>query len=99
MTYLIYRALQAVISSAVRDQLFGESLSNRSRVASMTTTSRTLPMAVIRRAIEEFQLPASDDQVLQIQQYITLLLAWNVKANLTETRDPLDILSRHCCER
>ena len=61
----------------------------------MTTPSPTLPMAVIRRALEEFQLPAYDDQVLQIQQYIKILAAWNDKVNLTAIRDPLDILYRH----
>lgn len=55
-------------------------------------------MAVIRRALEEFKLPAYDDQVLQIQQYIKILLAWNDKVNLTAIRDPLDILYRHFCE-
>ena len=65
----------------------------------MTTSSPTLPsMAVIRRALEEFQLPAYDDQVLQIQQYIKILLAWNDKVNLTAIRDPLEILYRHFCE-
>ena len=55
-------------------------------------------MAVIRRALEEFKLPAYDDQVLQIQQYIGILLAWNDKVNLTAIRDPLEILYRHFCE-
>ncbi len=55
-------------------------------------------MAVIRRALEDFQLPAYDDQVLQIQQYIKILLAWNDKINLTAIRDPLEILYRHFCE-
>jgi 16S rRNA (guanine527-N7)-methyltransferase len=65
----------------------------------MTTVSPALPsMAVIRRALEEFQLPAYDDQVLQIQQYIKILLAWNDKVNLTAIRDPLEILYRHFCE-
>src|ERR1700751_324542 len=65
----------------------------------MTTASPTLPsMAVIRRALEEFKLPAYDDQVLQIQQYIRILLAWNDKVNLTAIRDPLEILYRHFCE-
>src|SRR6266581_8806214 len=65
----------------------------------MTTVSPALPsMAVIRRALEEFQLPAYDDQVLQIQQYIKILLAWNDKVNLTAIRDPLEILHRHFCE-
>ena len=55
-------------------------------------------MAVIRRALEEFKLPAYDDQVLQVQQYIKILLAWNDKINLTAIRDPLEILYRHFCE-
>lgn len=65
----------------------------------MTTASPTLPsMAMIRRALEEFKLPAYDDQVLQIQQYIQILLAWNDKVNLTAIRDPIEILYRHFCE-
>lgn len=53
---------------------------------------------MIRRAIEEFKLTAYDDQVLQIQDYIRILLAWNDKVNLTAIRDPLEILYRHFCE-
>lgn len=65
----------------------------------MATTSPTLPsVAVIRRALEEFKLPAYDDQVLQIQQYIGILLVWNDKVNLTAIREPLEILYRHFCE-
>ena len=65
----------------------------------MITESPTVPsMAIIRRALEEFQLPAYDDQALQIQQYIKILLAWNDKVNLTAIRDPLEILYRHFCE-
>src|SRR5215467_11877784 len=65
----------------------------------MKTVSPTLPsVAVIRRALEEFKLPAYDDQALQIQQYIGTLLAWNDKVNLTAIRDPLEILYRHFCE-
>jgi len=55
-------------------------------------------MAVIRRALEEFGLPAYDEQALQIQEYIKILLAWNDKVNLTAIRDPLEILYRHFCE-
>ena len=55
-------------------------------------------MAMIRRALEEFKLPAYDNQVLQIQDYIRILLAWNDKVNLTAIRDPLEILYRHFCE-
>ena len=54
--------------------------------------------AVIRRALAEFNLPAYDDQVLQIQQYIGILLKWNEKISLTAIRDPLEILYRHFCE-
>ena len=65
----------------------------------MTTASPVLPsVAVIRRALEEFKLPAYDDQILQIQQYIKMLLAWNDKVNLTAIRDPIEILYRHFCE-
>jgi 16S rRNA (guanine527-N7)-methyltransferase len=65
----------------------------------MPTTSPAPPSAtVIRRALGEFKLPAYDDQVLQIQQYIGILLAWNEKINLTAIRDPLEILYRHFCE-
>ncbi len=55
-------------------------------------------VAVIRRALGEFKLPAYDDQVLQIQQYIKILLMWNERVNLTAIRDPLEILYRHFCE-
>jgi 16S rRNA (guanine527-N7)-methyltransferase len=61
-------------------------------------TIGTLPLAVIRRALEEFNLPAYDDQALQIQRYIKILLTWNDKVNLTTIRDPLEILHRHFCE-
>src|SRR6202140_1204103 len=65
----------------------------------MTTPTPASPSAaVIRRALGEFKLPASDDQVLQIQQYIKILLTWNEKMNLTAIRDPLEILYRHLCE-
>ncbi len=65
----------------------------------MTTTTPSPPSAaVIRRALGEFNLPAYDDQVLQIQQYIKILLTWNEKVNLTAIRDPLEILYRHFCE-
>src|SRR5260370_41889726 len=66
----------------------------------MITTAPAPPSAaVIRRALGEFKLPAYDDQVLQIQQYMKLLLAWNEKVSLTAIRDPLEILYRHFCER
>jgi 16S rRNA (guanine527-N7)-methyltransferase len=52
----------------------------------------------IRRALGEFNLEVDSNQVLKIQQYITILLAWNAKVNLTAIRDPLEILYRHFCE-
>src|SRR5258708_26223940 len=65
----------------------------------MTQTAPAPPSAaVIRRALAEFKLPAYDDQVLQIQQYIKILLTWNEKISLTAIRDPLEILYRHFCE-
>lgn len=65
----------------------------------MVISAPALPsMAIIRRALEEFQLPAYDEQILQIQQYIKILLTWNDKVNLTAIRDPLEILYRHFCE-
>src|ERR1700674_1592940 len=57
-----------------------------------------LSAEAIRRALGEFQLTAGDEQVLQIQQYIRMLLGWNERVNLTAIRDPLAILYRHFCE-
>src|SRR6266851_4803807 len=64
----------------------------------ITITPAPPSVAVIRRALGEFKLPAYDDQVLQIQQYIKILLMWNERVNLTAIRDPLEILYRHFCE-
>lgn len=65
----------------------------------MTPSAPAAPsVAVIRRALAEFKLPAYDNQVLQIQQYIEILLRWNEKISLTAIRDPLEILYRHFCE-
>src|ERR1700720_1448061 len=65
----------------------------------MTTAAPpTLSAETIRRALGEFQLGVNDQQVLQIQQYIKILLLWNEKMNLTAIRDPLEILNRHFCE-
>src|SRR5438132_11429 len=65
----------------------------------MTTNSPTPPSAaVIRHALEEFKLPAYDEQVIQIQHYIQILMTWNEKINLTAIREPREILYRHFCE-
>jgi 16S rRNA (guanine(527)-N(7))-methyltransferase RsmG len=52
----------------------------------------------IRHALREFSLEVDSDQVLKIQQYMNILLAWNAKVNLTAIRNPLEILYRHFCE-
>jgi 16S rRNA (guanine527-N7)-methyltransferase len=52
----------------------------------------------IERALAEFQLTVTEQQILQIQQYTELLLRWNEKVNLTAIRDPLEVLYRHFCE-
>src|SRR5271155_1353796 len=65
----------------------------------MTTSSpAVLSAETIRRALGEFQLPVDEQQIVYIQQYMKLLLAWNEKINLTAIRDPLEILYRHFCE-
>jgi 16S rRNA (guanine527-N7)-methyltransferase len=64
----------------------------------MITIKPAPSTAIIRRALGEFNLPAYDDQVLQIQRYIEILLTWNEKVNLTAIRDPLEVLYRHFCE-
>src|SRR6267378_880100 len=65
----------------------------------MITIAPTPPSAaVIRHALGEFKLPANNEQVLQIQQYIRILMTWNEKINLTAIRDPREILYRHFCE-
>src|SRR6266481_6818907 len=58
----------------------------------------TLSLETIQRALGEFQIVLADSQVLQIQQYMNILLTWNEKINLTAIRDPLEILNRHFCE-
>jgi 16S rRNA (guanine527-N7)-methyltransferase len=65
----------------------------------MLTNIPALPsIVVIRQALGEFRLPATSQQVLQIQQYIKILMLWNQKMNLTAIRDPQEILYRHFCE-
>lgn len=65
----------------------------------MTTPGpEVLSAETILRASGEFQLNLSEKQVIYIQQYMKLLLAWNEKINLTAIRDPLEVLYRHFCE-
>src|ERR1700674_1710821 len=63
-----------------------------------TPSPAALPADTIQRALGEFQIVVNNSQVLQIQQYMNLLLTWNEKINLTAIRDPLEILNRHFCE-
>ena len=63
-----------------------------------TPSPATLSADTIRRALGEFQIAVNDSQVLQIQQYMSILLTWNEKINLTAIREPLEILNRHFCE-
>jgi 16S rRNA (guanine527-N7)-methyltransferase len=62
------------------------------------TKPSSLSELTVRTALSEFGVAVSDKQVIQIQQYMKILLAWNEKVNLTAIRDPLDILYRHFCE-
>jgi 16S rRNA (guanine527-N7)-methyltransferase len=63
-----------------------------------TPSPAILATETIRRALGKFQLALSDKQVLQIQQYMSILLIWNEKINLTAIQDPLEVLNRHFCE-
>jgi 16S rRNA (guanine527-N7)-methyltransferase len=63
-----------------------------------TPSPATLSLETIQRALGEFQIVVNGTQVLQIQQYMNTLLAWNEKINLTAIRDPLEVLNRHFCE-
>lgn len=65
----------------------------------MLTTKRTsLSGDVISKALREFQVELTPEQVARVQRYMAILLAWNEKVNLTAIRDPLEILYRHFCE-
>lgn len=65
----------------------------------MLTKPASLPSEdIIRRAMGEFQIELDSGQVSAIQRYLSLLLAWNDKVNLTSIRDPLEMLYRHFCE-
>ena len=63
-----------------------------------TDVEKPLSEDAIRRALGDFQIALTDDQVICIQQYMRLLRHWNEKLNLTAIRDPLEILHRHFCE-
>jgi len=52
----------------------------------------------IARALAAYGIRAANDQVAQVRSYMTLLLRWNEKLNITATHDPQEILVRHFCE-
>jgi len=64
----------------------------------LTTNSAPLSAGVIHKALGEFKIEATKEQIASIQRYMSLLLAWNEKINLTAIRDPLEMLYRHFCE-
>ncbi|MBZ5538972.1 MAG: 16S rRNA (guanine(527)-N(7))-methyltransferase RsmG [Acidobacteriia bacterium] len=53
---------------------------------------------MVTRALTQYQIAASSQQIEQVLLYLKLLLKWNDKVNLTAIRDPLEILHRHFCE-
>ncbi len=63
-----------------------------------TEDAKPVSEETIRRALGEFQVTLTEQQVTSIQQYIRILRHWNEKLNLTAIRDPLEILYRHFCE-
>src|SRR6266481_1780039 len=64
----------------------------------LTTNAAPLSADIINKALREFNIEAQPEQVVAIQEYMALLLAWNEKINLTAIRDPLEMLYRHFCE-
>src|SRR5260370_23709147 len=64
----------------------------------LTDSMAPLSARLINKALSEFQLQLTPEQVSSIQRYMGMLLAWNEKVNLTAIRDPLEVLYRHFCE-
>lgn len=52
----------------------------------------------IASALMDFDLLATPEQLSQLLSYLTILLRWNKKMNLTAIRDPEQIVYRHFCE-
>ncbi len=61
----------------------------------MTYSKQTIPLSLVRRSLEPYGIRPSPSQAEAIQRYLTLLLQWNQKVNLTSLRDPAEILQRH----
>ena len=64
----------------------------------LTTNEAPLSADAINKALREFKIEATTEQIVLIQRYMSLLLAWNEKINITAIRDPLEMLYRHFCE-
>jgi 16S rRNA (guanine527-N7)-methyltransferase len=64
----------------------------------LTTNAAPLSADAINKALREFKIEATTGQIASIQRYMSLLLAWNEKINITAIRDPLEMLYRHFCE-
>ncbi len=64
----------------------------------LTKNAPPLSPDVVTKALREFQLHVTPEQISAIQRYMAMLLAWNEKVNLTAIRDPLEVLYRHFCE-
>ena len=64
----------------------------------LTTNAAPLSADAINKALREFKIEATTEQIVLIQRYMSLLLAWNEKINITAIRDPLEMLYRHFCE-
>ena len=64
----------------------------------LTTNAAPLSADAIKKALREFKIEATTEQIALIQRYMSLLLAWNEKINITAIRDPLEMLYRHFCE-
>ncbi len=64
----------------------------------LTTNAAPLSADAINKALREFKIEATTEQIASVQLYMSLLLAWNEKINITAIRDPLEMLYRHFCE-
>jgi 16S rRNA (guanine527-N7)-methyltransferase len=63
-----------------------------------TSANKPLSEETIHQSLASFGISINSQQVICIQRYISILLQWNEKLNLTAIRDPLEILVRHFCE-
>jgi 16S rRNA (guanine527-N7)-methyltransferase len=61
-------------------------------------SEKELNATAIAGSLADYGIEASGEQVGQIQKYISMLLVWNQKVNITAIQDPREILFRHFCE-